>query len=473
MVGSPWRWPPLALAVQLLFNFAVAGPESLVRPTSCTDFQSANLLRGTTLKVQFLLFTSVHPSCGQLLSSIEDIQNSSFNASLGTKIVIHGFRALGTKPSWINGLVGALLQAAPANVIAVDWVHGSTASYNTAVENVTKLALEIFTFLQKLLALGAPESSIHLIGVSLGAHVGGLVGHFYKGHLGRITGLDPAGPKYTKASIEERLDPGDALFVEAVHTDADKFGIRIPVGHIDYYVNGGQDQPGCPRFIPSGYNYMICDHMRAVHFYISALEDSCPMTAFPCSSYKDFLAGHCVRCTGSFLHSCPTIGLLDNGGIDMKTLPREVKVYLATAASAPYCVYHSLVKVRLQQRRTSDTTIEVYFMSRNFTFSTTITVPKQETLGKNLVTHSIPLCQVESVSLLYHPRSWRRSKDEDPVVSQFCAAPLPVNPREKIFCLTQAMTLTRSISPSYDLAIACTPSTAPPADTEVPTAPRQ
>lgn len=58
----------------------------------CTDFQNANLLRGTSLKVQFLLFTPLDPGCGQLVEESSDIQNSGFNATLGTKLVIHGFR---------------------------------------------------------------------------------------------------------------------------------------------------------------------------------------------------------------------------------------------------------------------------------------------------------------------------------------------------------------------------------------------
>lgn len=40
-----------------------------------------------------------------------------------------------------------------------------------------------------LQALGVSGTSIHIIGVSLGAHVGGLVGHFHGGQLGRITGI--------------------------------------------------------------------------------------------------------------------------------------------------------------------------------------------------------------------------------------------------------------------------------------------
>ena len=60
-------------------------------------------------------------------------------------------RALGTKPSWIEKFISALLRAADTNVIAVDWVYGSTAVYFSAVENVVKLGLEISRFLSKLL----------------------------------------------------------------------------------------------------------------------------------------------------------------------------------------------------------------------------------------------------------------------------------------------------------------------------------
>lgn len=37
------------------------------------------------------------------------------------------------------------------NVIAVDWVYGSTGAYPSAVENVTQLALAISQFISKLL----------------------------------------------------------------------------------------------------------------------------------------------------------------------------------------------------------------------------------------------------------------------------------------------------------------------------------
>lgn len=61
-------------------------------------------------------------------------------------------------------------------------------------------------------------------------------------------------------------------------------------------------------FFLAGYKFLICDHMRAVHLYVSALKHSCPIVAFPCASHQDFLNGHCLDCADPFLFSCPRIG---------------------------------------------------------------------------------------------------------------------------------------------------------------------
>ncbi|XP_071416197.1 phospholipase A1 member A isoform X2 [Pithys albifrons albifrons] len=451
MVEDLKRQLLIVLAVLLLLSSAQTDRLS---EHHCTDFQTANFLRGSKLKVQFLLFTSSSPSCGELILADDGIKNCSFNSSLETKIIIHGFRALGTKPSWVEGLVQAILQTRQVNVIAVDWVYGSTGAYPSAVENVTQLALSISQFISKLLALGVSGTSIHIIGVSLGAHVGGLVGHFHGGQLGRITALDPAGPKYTRASPEERLDPGDALFVEAIHTDADNFGIRIPVGHIDYFVNGGKDQPGCPRFLSAGYNYLICDHMRAVHLYISALKHSCPIVGFPCASHQEFLNGHCLDCVEPFLSSCPRIGLLEQAGVHMSKLPKEVKVYLMTSSSAPFCVYHSLVEFHLQKTRNRVTSIEVTFFSNSTKDTAKIIIPTHQEMGKRLLGHQVPLCQINSVALKFIPKNRFWSTDESSIVGKFCVVPLPLNSRT-MSCLPWNLTLPSKTDVSYDLPTAC------------------
>ncbi|XP_049733192.1 phospholipase A1 member A isoform X1 [Elephas maximus indicus] len=445
-----WLWGLL-----LWLGMGSSGDAPPTHQPKCTDFQNASFLRGTNLKVQFLLFTRSDPSCGQLLKESSNLGNSGFNVSLGTKLLIHGFRALGTKPSWIDRLIRTLLHATDANVIAVDWVYGSTGVYFSAVENVVKVGLEISRFLHKLLALGMQESSIHIIGVSLGAHVGGMVGHFYNGQLGRITGLDPAGPEYTRASLEERLDAGDALFVEAIHTDTDNLGIRIPVGHVDYFVNGGQDQPGCPTFIHAGYSYLICDHMRAVYLYISALESSCPLMAFPCASYEAFLAGHCLDCFNPFLLSCPRIGLVEQSGVKIEPLPTEVRAYLLTTSRAPYCVHHSLVEFHLKEARNKDTNIKVTFLSSNFTSSVKITIPKQQLQGKGILAHPYPPCQINQVKLKFQASKWALRKDRTTIVGKFCTAPLPLNDSKKMVCLPEPVNLQASIAVFRDLKTAC------------------
>uniref|UniRef100_H2P9M6 Phospholipase A1 member A n=1 Tax=Pongo abelii TaxID=9601 RepID=H2P9M6_PONAB len=454
MPPGPWESCFWVGGLLLWLSVGSSGDAPPTPQPNCADFQSANLFEGTDLKVQFLLFVPSNPSCGQLVEGSSDLQNSGFNATLGTKLIIHGFRVLGTKPSWIDKFIRTLLLATNANVIAVDWIYGSTGVYFSAVKNVIKLSLEISLFLNKLLVLGVSESSI-IIGVSLGAHVGAMVGQLFGGQLGQITGLDPAGPEYTRASVEERLDAGDALFVEAIHTDTDNLGIRIPVGHVDYFVNGGQDQPGCPTFFYAGYSYLICDHMRAVHLYISALENSCPLMAFPCASYKAFLAGRCLDCFNPFLLSCPRIGLVEQGGVKIEPLPKEVKVYLLTTSSAPYCMHHSLVEFHLKELRNKDTNIEVTFLSSNVTSSSKITIPKQQRYGKGIIAHATPQCQINQVKFKFQSSNRVWKKDRTTIIGKFCTALLPVNDREKMVCLPEPVNLQASVTVSRDLNLAC------------------
>lgn len=69
-----------------------------------------------------------------------------------------------------------------------------------------------------------------------------------------FTGLDPASPLFRQmlsASLTS-LGADDAKFVDVVHTDgariwSEGFGLFNPIGDVDYFPNGGLDQPGCEQ----------------------------------------------------------------------------------------------------------------------------------------------------------------------------------------------------------------------------------
>lgn len=111
---------------------------------------------------------------------------------------------------------------------------------------------------------------IHIVGYSLGGHTAGMVSSFVKtGKLKRITGLiekinyayikkiklikmnligsalDPAKPLFMSGAFFKRLSPDDAEFVDVIHTDVLARGMLSPLGHADFYVNRGTEQPGC------------------------------------------------------------------------------------------------------------------------------------------------------------------------------------------------------------------------------------
>ncbi|KAG8172162.1 hypothetical protein JTE90_012221 [Oedothorax gibbosus] len=184
------------------------------------------------------------------------------------------------------------------------------------------------------LKTGLTLDKVHIIGHSLGSHAAGFAGKWLKYKLKqrvrRITGLDVAGPDFEDYEVGRRLDRSDAEFVDTIHSNAalsvtDGFGIMKPVGHFDFYPNGGELQPGCEtsmgaigniasetlEIINPMYSLMAllrgdkkdigdavedlsCNHGRAIQFFIESITSaSCQFIAEECDSWVDYLAGKC------------------------------------------------------------------------------------------------------------------------------------------------------------------------------------
>ncbi|KAK9536681.1 hypothetical protein VZT92_006444 [Zoarces viviparus] len=317
----------------------------------CEEFSDLDLshaIIGTSLRTRLLLYTRDNGTCGTLVSHTDLSAHPRFNSSRPTTFIIHGYRPTGSPPVWMQKFTELLLARADLNVIVVDWNRGAAnINYFKAVENTHKAADNLTAFIEMMQRHGASLSSIHMIGVSLGAHISGFVGAKLNGAIGRITALDPAGPQFTGTLPEDRLDPTDAQFVDVLHTDIDSLGFREPLGHIDFYANGGADQPGCPRTILSGGAYFKCDHQRSVLLFFDSFNGTCTSRAYPCTSYKDFLDGDCMSCARFGAAGCPVFGYDVIKWRDVLLTLGQTKTFFTTNTDPPFCRTNYRVEVMI------------------------------------------------------------------------------------------------------------------------------
>ena len=182
---------------------------------------------------------------------MESLYQSHFNRIYPTKIVIHGFGG-GRNMSPSPDIRKAYFYTGNYNIIIMD--YGSLvrepclSQMDWGPRYLAKTIAKLIDYLSRH-PRGIKANQIHIIGYSVGAHIGGLVANYLNlnqhGKLARITGLDPTIVFYMGNNKSMDLDKTDAKFVDILHTSAGILGQWGPNGHADFYINGGTRQPGC------------------------------------------------------------------------------------------------------------------------------------------------------------------------------------------------------------------------------------
>ncbi|XP_068929162.1 lipase member I-like [Petaurus breviceps papuanus] len=295
-----------------------------------------------------MLYTREIRNCSQPLFTRNYLLNNKFKQKKKTVWIIHGYRPFGTSPIWLQKLITVLLSLEDLNIVVVDWNQGATTLlYQKAIQRTWTVSEILKDYIKKMRKYGISLQSFHFIGVSLGAHIAGYLGNQFGGLLGRITGIDPAGPGFNNVPVKMRLDYTDATFVDVIHSDANGLGITHSVGHIDFYPNGGKKQPGCPKSIFSGLSYIKCSHQRAIFLFLSSLSRKCNLTAYPCNSYEEYRNGKCIDCEAFGFSFCPITGYYadhwKNHIIERK--PLGLNAFFDTSPKEPFCFYHYVLDI--------------------------------------------------------------------------------------------------------------------------------
>lgn len=253
------------------------------------------------------------------------IQSRQYEAQYDTYILIHGYLNTWSKSGEFCRLKDLILNNSKANVLIVDWSSGAIPTFNLdysqAVSNTRFVGNLLANLIDRLAYLSGQKDldRFHLIGHSLGAHLCGFTGYALRGALGRITGIDAAGPCFTSDDDTEinqqtirttaetgmlgpnkrRLSRASAKLVVALHTDISLLGLDENIGHYDVFVNGGAEQScnRANRICAHSFGLKIMENFAPKSARNSkTLDTKCYLMAYTCRSWHAFRAGECGLC---------------------------------------------------------------------------------------------------------------------------------------------------------------------------------
>lgn len=215
------------------------------------------------------------------------VRSATFVNDCPMKLLIHGYTGHKDYSPNMELRPVYLRNDASINVISVDYGNlVKEPCYLQAVRNIPIVAKCIAHFVDSVLQLrnDVTLDQFHIIGLSLGAQVAGLIHrYFQRGNFVRVTGLDPAMPLFARKNM---LNVRSGQFVDVIHTNAGLKGQLAAIGHVDFYGNFGVVQPGC------GYN-TSCSHVRSVEYYAESIVSEVGFWSQPCSDVLSYYFGKC------------------------------------------------------------------------------------------------------------------------------------------------------------------------------------
>lgn len=278
--------------------------------------------------VEFELYTQRNPEVHErvLIDNAASLAKSNFNSLHPTRLIIHGCCTNGSSESIQYPRAGYIKQG-EFNVFGVNWATGADffpiRSYEKRMKDVGKTVAKFIEFLIR--EGGASMKDMGVIGHSAGAVTVSFVGTALNGTLPVQISLDP--PTSFSYFLYGTLFPNkkDARYVEVIHTAATvkNLFIHLPLGHADFYPNGGAFQPYCDRY-EKEQEKIYCNHMIAIAYFSESVR-----------SEKGFWSKRCKKLEGVIEGKCDSDGVHKRmGGEPIDTT--EGIFYLKTEENFPF-----------------------------------------------------------------------------------------------------------------------------------------
>ncbi|XP_063629481.1 pancreatic lipase-related protein 2-like [Cydia splendana] len=194
----------------------------------------------------------------------------------------------------ISSLFANEYEARGYNVILLDNQRFATVHYYLASRLMRPVGKHVSEILIQLTNAGLNPSTLELLGFSLGGQTVSYIARNYQLATGRniskITALEPSGPCFRDLRPDDRLDASNADFVEVIHTNIDGYGMASRMGHVDFYINGGEYQPSEITMFPCA---TTCSHFRVLGLWLSALKHPGKFIGLKCDSIQQARDSDC------------------------------------------------------------------------------------------------------------------------------------------------------------------------------------